>query len=184
MSDPHQLSGNSPIAATPRSRTARTDRPQPTVHSPPPTAHGFSLIEIIIAIAIAGMAFVVLTQTFVYTLDALHGVRNEPHERPDLRFVRSQIILEQDRDSFENGGEIETLDIGTVRWEGIIEETAVVDLFRVELQLDIDLPDGERRDQRETLYLLRPTWSDPAERSILLDDARRELETERAFGNW
>lgn len=146
--------------------------------------YGFSMVEIIIAIAIAGMAFAVLTQTFVYTLQALQGVRDMPTQQPDLRFVRSLIILETDREAFENGAEFETLNLGTVRWEGYVEETNVVDLFRVELTMDIDPPEGDRQTKRETLYLLRPTWSDPAERSILLEDARREIESERAFSNW
>lgn len=157
---------------------------QPAVTHSRPARAGFSLVEIVIAIAIAGLAFAVLTQTFVYILQALQGVRDMPTQQPDLRFARSQIILEADRDTFENGGELETLNLGTVRWEGYVEETDVVDLFRVTLHMEIDPPDGDRRSKEETLYLLRPTWSDPAERSILLEDARREIESERAFSNW
>lgn len=143
---------------------------------------GFSLIEIIVAIAIAGMAFAVLTQTFVYTLEALSGMKNQNHQQPDTRFVRSQVIMEPDRDTFERGGDLETLNMGTVRWEAIVEETRTVDLFKVHLRMEFNPPDRDRFVEEETLWLLRPTWSDPMDRSSLLEDARRELDNERSLG--
>lgn len=143
---------------------------------------GFSLIEIIVAIAIAGMAFAVLTQTFIYTLEALHGMKNQNHQQPDTRFVRSQVIMEANRDTFEQGGDLETLNMGTVRWEAIVEDTRTVDLFKVQLRMEFNPPDRDRFVEEETLWLLRPTWSDPMDRSSLLDDARRELDNERSLG--
>jgi len=148
--------------------------------SPRSTHKAFSLIEVMVAMAIAAVAFTVLSQTFVNTLRVLGSLTFEANRENDLRFVRSQIILEPDRDTFEDGGEIETLNFGTARWEAEIEETSVVDLFLVRLR--IELSGGNNTDpseHEETLYLLRPTWSDPIDRSIILENARDALEDER-----
>ena len=117
----------------------------------------------------------------------LAGERSENRHtfQRDLRQVRLQLLLEPDRDAAEQGGSYETYSSGEARWSAEIEETDVIDLFRVELS--IAFPTDESSDTEgysESLYLLRPTWTDELDRSDLLAkraDAIRERRDEISF---
>jgi len=146
---------------------------------------GFSLIEAVIAIAIAGIAFFMLTETFFNVLLTLEGLESETDIQKDIRFVRSQIIAIADPDELEQGGEISTLDLGEARWDAEFEETETVDLFKLILEIEFSNPEGEEPLlYREELFLLRPTWGDSFERSALLSDIRKEIEDEALRRDW
>jgi prepilin-type N-terminal cleavage/methylation domain-containing protein len=147
-------------------------------------ASGFSLIEILLAVALAGVSLAVLTNVFVNVLHTLSRLELEADREPEIRFVRSQIIREPDLQTFEDGGEMETLELGTVTWQASVEPTAVPDLFEVELELRFAPPDQPPFERREVLWLLRPTWSDPAERSLLRQEMIQKIEEMRAGGDW
>ncbi|MCD8481942.1 MAG: hypothetical protein LR015_04240 [Verrucomicrobia bacterium] len=125
------------------------------------------------------LAFTILTQTFFNTLLALESLEENADSHNIIRFARSQIILEPDLEEFERGGEIETLNLGTVSWKASVEPTEVIHLFRVELSMEFRPTEGQPFEQRDSLYLLRPTWSDPMETTRILDDARQRIEQER-----
>lgn len=145
----------------------------------------FSLIETVIAVAIAGIAFFVLTETFFNVLLTLEDLETKADNQKDLRFVRSQVIRIADRDEVEEGGTITTLGLGEADWDAEIEETETVDLFRLFLEIEFENPDGEEPIRHaETLTLLRPTWSDAIERSSLLEDVRRDIEDEQRRRDW
>jgi hypothetical protein len=58
----------------------------------------------------------------------------------------------------------------------------VSDLFAVELSCEIPTANGgEPEEISETRMLLRPTWSIPADRQKIRDDARQRLEKERGY---
>ena len=145
---------------------------------------GFSLIEVVIAIALAGIAFIVLTETFFNVLLTLDRLETESDFEKDVRFVRRQIIQISDRDEFEEGGEITTLDLGTAEWNAEAEETETVDLFKVNLEIEFENPEGDPIDYVETLYLLRPTWSDPIESSAILSEVRDRIEDRNRDRDW
>ncbi|MCC5807688.1 MAG: prepilin-type N-terminal cleavage/methylation domain-containing protein [Opitutales bacterium] len=152
--------------------------------APKPHA-GFTLIEALIALAIAGLAFAVLTQSFANTLTALRLMEIEADRQGDIRFVRSIAIMEPDLDEFERGDTIETLDRGRATWRGMVEPTTVPDLFRVRLTIEFENPEGGLPiEHEETFFLLRPTWSDPVDRSSLLSEMKDSVEFERGFLDW
>jgi prepilin-type N-terminal cleavage/methylation domain-containing protein len=146
----------------------------------------FTLIEVTLALAIFGMGLVVLTQSFVNGLISLEKVDLQGDTSGDIRFVRGQIITLADLEELEDGGDIPTLSLGRATWEATAEPTPVVDLFKVELRIRFDgnPPGIEPFEHRETLYLLRPTWSDPIDRSVLISEAREALESERLTRDW
>ncbi len=148
------------------------------------SSRGFSLIETIVAIAIAGFAFFMLTETFFNVLLTLESLEEQSDYQKDVRFVRSQIIQLADLEEVESGGEITTLDLGEARWEAEVEETETADLFKLLLEVEFENPSGEPIEYQEMLYLLRPTWSDPIERSSLLSDVRIEIEDEARMRDW
>ena len=145
---------------------------------------GFSLIEAVIAIAIAGIAFFVLTETFFNVLLTLDSLESESDYQKDVRFVRRQIIQIQEREDLEDGGEITTLDLGTAEWRVEFEETTVVDLFRLQLEIEFENPEGEPILYRERLFLLRPTWSDPIESSEILAEVKEQIEDNARDRDW
>jgi prepilin-type N-terminal cleavage/methylation domain-containing protein len=155
----------------------------PVIHKRP-SGGGFSLIEVVIAIAIAGIAFFVLTQTFFNVLLTLEGLESESDHQKDVRFVRRQIIQIAERDELEEGGEITTLDLGEAQWMAEIEETDIVDLFKLRLEIEFENPDGEPIPYDEILYLMRPTWSDPIESSAILEEVKDAILDESRDRDW
>ena len=150
--------------------------------SPRRTVSGFSLIEVVVALALFAMASVVLTSSFVNALLAReHGLSNDLRHA-DIRAVRMQLLLEPNLDDAEDGDRYETLNNGTANWEATIEPTEVVDLFQVQFRVEFSKPqEGQEGTHIETLYLLRPTWSESDERSELLQDKKDALQDSRDF---
>lgn len=146
---------------------------------------GFSLIEVVVALAIFAMAAVVLSDTFVNALLARErGEGNDARNR-DIRAVRMQLLLEPDREAAEDGETYETLSNGSASWEADIEPTNIVDLFRVQFRIEFSEPqEDQEKSYSETLYLLRPTWSESDERSNLLQDKKDALENSRDFSRF
>ncbi|MFQ3226370.1 MAG: general secretion pathway protein I [Lentimonas sp.] len=150
--------------------------------SPPRTVYGFSLIEVVVALALFAMASVVLTSTFVNALLAREHGQSNDIRNADIRAVRMQILLEPNIEDAEDGDRYETLENGTAHWEASIEPTNVVDLFQVQLSIEFSEPqEGQEAAYTETLYLLRPTWSESDERSQLLQDKKDDLQNSREF---
>jgi prepilin-type N-terminal cleavage/methylation domain-containing protein len=156
------------------------------VKTEPHSKTGFSLIETVIAIAIAGIAFLMLTETFFNVLLTLEGLESESDYQKDVRFVRSQIIQLTERDEIEEGGEITTLDLGEAVWRAEVESTETVDLYRLFLEMEFSNPEREEPIvYEEVLYLLRPTWAeDSFERGEILADVRQEIEDEARRRDW
>jgi general secretion pathway protein I len=146
------------------------------------TVSGFSLIEVVVALALFAMASVVLTSSFVNALLAReHGLSNDLRHA-DIRAVRMQLLLEPNLEDAEDGDRYETLNNGTANWEASIEPTEVVDLFQVQFRVEFSKPqEGQEPTHLETLYLLRPTWSESDERSELLQDKKDALQDSRDF---
>ena len=146
---------------------------------------GFSLIEALVALVIFAGVAVIFSQAFFNTLTALDTQKAEVSKIDDLRFVRSQVILEPDLETFEEGGEIQTLDAGEARWEGEVEETEIPHLFKVHLQIEFSgTQEVEGWTHEEDLYLLRPTWSDATESSELMADVTDRITDKRDTWDW
>ncbi|MGB0409706.1 MAG: type II secretion system protein [Opitutales bacterium] len=145
-------------------------------------AAGFTLIEVLIALAVFAMAGTYLMSTFVNALLAREKSVRDALLHTDVRAVRMQLLLEPRLEDAEKGGEYPTLSHGEARWEAEVEATEIVDLFTVDLQIEFSEPSEEQASTyRERLYLLRPTWSESDERTALLEDKREALEASRDF---
>ncbi|MEC8043698.1 MAG: type II secretion system protein [Verrucomicrobiota bacterium] len=150
---------------------------------------GFMLIEVLIALALFGLSAVFLVDGAFVASKAIRVMKDTREMEQDLLWVRSQIFEEADYEKLEEGGDIQALGIGEVKWETEIEMTEVLDLYKVRLTLEYDGNDemniepGTRTSQ---MLLYRPTWgkhSDFAtERNRLMEDKRdkiREMQRER-----
>lgn len=143
-------------------------------------ARAFTLLEVLVSLAMVGIAAVVLGTAYVNVLFSYHAMQGRGAEEADAAHVRALVMSEPQRAVAENGGRMERPGGGTVRWETRIEETEVMDLFRVTLEYEFTpATAAPARLRREELLLLRPTWSDPARREQLRAAFRQELEDRR-----
>lgn len=147
-----------------------------------PSHRAFSLLECIIALALFSMSAAVLTNAFVNALLARERSYSNEQLNADIRAVRMQLLLEPNLEDAEEGGDLETLNHGEASWNATIEPTNVVDLFRVDWNVEfLSPPEGDPISHAETVYLLRPTWSESNERSELLEDKKQALDDSRNF---
>ncbi len=137
---------------------------------------GFTLLEVLVALAIFALAAVVLGGTYVNALNAYEMAARRNEYAVDLRFVRAVLLTEPDREKAAAGGDLDLGDNKRAHWQAEITPTGVVDLFSVAWTCEIIDPD-RRAPYRatQTLLLLRPTWSDPVERSKLLEQAKERI---------
>lgn len=160
----------------------RTDKAQ---CSNPRRVAAFTLVEVLIAVAIFAMAASVLMSAFVNALLSRESAAKYDLLNADIRAVRMQLLLEPNLEDAEDGNEYETVHSGEASWKARVEPTDVVDLFQVGLSIRFsEPPEGLVADYSEKLYLLRPTWSESDERSELLQDKREALEDSRRDFNF
>ena len=154
-------------------------------HSRSKRIAAFTLVEVLIAVAIFAMAASVLMSAFVNALLSRESAAKYDLLNTDIRAVRMQLLLEPNLEDAEDGDEYETVHSGEASWEAQVVPTNVVDPFQVELSIRFsEPPEGLVADYTETLYLLRPTWSESDERSDLLQDKREALEDTRRDFNF
>ena len=136
----------------------------------------FTLLEVLVSLAIFALAAVVLGATYVNALNAYGTAARHDEYAEDLRFVRAALLTEPDRDKAAAGGDLDLGDNKRAHWTADITPTGTADLFTVVWHCEINDP-ARREPYRaaQTLLLLRPTWSDPVERSKLLDQAKERI---------
>ena len=140
----------------------------------------FSLIEVMLAVALFAVAVTVLSQSFLNGLVPLALFKKQRSVEQDVRFVRRQVLSIKDRKELEEGGEIETATSGLAQWEAEIEQAGVIDLHKVTLTIRFAETEGHKAQTvSHTHYLLRPLWSEPDERSELLQERRKFVQERR-----
>lgn len=137
---------------------------------------GFTLLEVLVALAIFALAAVVLGATYVNALNAYEAAARRNGYSEDLRFARMAVLAEADRNKVEEGGDLDLGGGKRARWQADVAATNTIDLFAVTWTCEITDP-GRREPYRasQTFLLLRPTWSDPVERATLLEEVRERI---------
>ena len=143
---------------------------------------GFTLIEVLVSLAIFALAAVSLGAAYSNVILGRIALQQDEQRLDDIARCRAALMETPGFDDVETGGDIHLPGGRTAHWEGKIEATAVSDLFAVELSCEIPTANGgEPEEISETRMLLRPTWSIPADRQKIRDDARQRLEKERGY---
>ena len=136
----------------------------------------FTLVEVLVSLAIFAVAAVVLGAAYVNILVNYQSMRAWSADRDELAFARATLLAEPDRAKAERGGELTLLAGGNLRWKATITELPRADLFKVALDLEIAPPSpAPVRHEQQVFVLLRPTWSDPAQREKLRTAFRESL---------
>jgi general secretion pathway protein I len=139
-------------------------------------AAGFTLVEVLLALLLFALSAVVLGAAYLNVLNSYELVRQNQAVEEDLRFIRSLVLMEPDREELERGGEIESLYLGRVSWRTLLEQTPTPDLFYVTVEIDYEGAGSQaRRQEVQQMILMRPSWSEPAER------ARVQTEMDQRF---
>lgn len=147
----------------------------------PTPVRAFTLLEVLVSLAIFALAAVMLSATYVNILSNYDAVSRRQEHAQDLSLVRAQLLSEPDRKIAEKGGDLALPENRSAHWTATIEETDVADLFRVSLTSEVrDAVGGAKPwTQDESFMLLRPTWSDPAERDKLRASAQERTAKEK-----
>ena len=135
----------------------------------------FTLIEVVISIAIFAIAAVMLGSAYVGVLESYEAASKGRQRDEDMRFARQLLLAESDVKKATEGADFETPDHRRVRWSSTITPTAMPDLFQVEFVCETQDTSGTKRSS-ETFTLLRPNWSEAAARDQLRKDVRERIQ--------
>lgn len=134
----------------------------------PRPARAFTLIEVLVSLAIFAMAAVGLATAYLNVLSSYQAAGRRHDREEDWKLVRAAVLAESEREKVEAGGSVTMPGPRVVRWSAEIEDTAVADLFAVTIRLEADAgPDAKAGAGEARVMLLRPAWSDPAKRDEL-----------------
>lgn len=138
---------------------------------------GFSILEVLVALAIFAMAAVVLASSYLNILNGYEIASRGMEANDDVAFARQIVLSEPDRTKLEQGGEFETAGNRHVRWSVEIASTNTADLFAVTFACEVSRTEqGGGEKTVEHFTVLRPTWSvDTTERDKLREDAKNRI---------
>lgn len=157
----------------------RTSKQFDSCHPDP--AGGFTFLEVLVALAIFGFTGMVLASAYLNVLSAQHASVQQDITAGDRRLVRQALYAEPALEKVQAWNDLELPEDRTAKWRATVTPTKIADLFDV--TLEIELPPakgGKNLTFTETCRLLRPTWSQPADRQALITEARSKL-AQRAF---
>lgn len=143
---------------------------------------GMSLLEVLVAIAIAGLAITVLASGYVNVLMGYRTVEDTSDTAPDVAFARYQVMQAETREDAEEGGETNRPNGEPLRWKAVIEPSDVPDLYRVKLEVELGRPSPDPPLKLEQeFWMLQQAWSVADEASRLREDFRKRIEDSRRF---
>jgi general secretion pathway protein I len=139
-----------------------------------PTRRGFTIIEVLVALAIFAISAVVLGAAYLNVLNGYEIARRSNVNDGELYYARSQLLSQSDLPTAQAGAEFDDGD-RHVKWTAEIDPANTTDLFTVTFACTITEPSHDPRKVVETFMLVRPTWSDPTARSELRQNAANRI---------
>ncbi|MEJ1973523.1 MAG: prepilin-type N-terminal cleavage/methylation domain-containing protein [Lacunisphaera sp.] len=138
-------------------------------------AAGFTFIEVLVALAIFALSGLVLASAYLNVLNANQAVLQRDAHAADRRLVHEALCAEPTLDKVTTWNELALPEDRTARWKATVTPTTTADLFDVTLETEVTNPGKKTDTFTETIRLLRPTWSQPADRETLRAAARSKL---------
>lgn len=144
---------------------------------------GFTLVEVLVSLAIFGLAAVALASAYTNVLLARQAMQRLDIEDDGFTRSRAALLETAGLEDAKQGGDIDLPNGQTATWRCDIEPTSVSDLFSVTLEVESASSTSTENDikRAETFYLLRPSWSLSSDRAKLLAAARERLRKGRPF---
>jgi general secretion pathway protein I len=148
---------------------------KPTV-APLRRSGGFTLIEVLVALAIVCAAGLVLAAAFSNVLKDYDAVFHRSDHANDLTMVRTALFATSDLTVAQAWNDLALPDARKARWRAVVTPGQIADLFAVDC--DVEITGSAASDTFKTtehLMLLRPTWSQPVDRETLRAASRDKL---------
>jgi general secretion pathway protein I len=140
-----------------------------------PPRRGFTIIEVLVALAIFALTAVVLGSAYLNVLNSYELARRANVNNGEVYFARSQLLIQPDLQTAQNGAEFDDGD-RHVKWTAEVEPTTTADLFTVTFTCTVtDSAVAAPRVVTESFMLMRPTWSDPTARTQLRQEAASRI---------
>jgi general secretion pathway protein I len=137
---------------------------------------GFTLVEVLVALAVFMMMAIVLGASYINILHAYDLAGRAVVKDEDVRFARASLLAEADRDAAERGARFDGVNGRQVNWNATIEPTTTADLFLVTFSCEVSGPEQPKPETvTEVFRVLRPTWSEAADRDKLRADAKKRI---------
>ncbi|MFA6287104.1 MAG: prepilin-type N-terminal cleavage/methylation domain-containing protein [Opitutaceae bacterium] len=141
-----------------------------------PRRSAFTLLEVLVALAIFAMAAVVLGGSYLNVLNGYEVARRATVSNPDVAFARTALLAQADVDLARQGAEFDAADGRHVRWTATIDPTTVADLFTVTFECEISGTGlSEPQKTKQVFRVLRPTWSQATDRTTLRANAKDRI---------
>lgn len=143
----------------------------------PENSRGFTMVEVLVALAISGMMGVVIVSSYLNVMSAYEAVNANPRLDLDVRFARNALLAEPDFETAQTGDQFEGASGRQITWSSVIEATMTADLYQVTFICEV----GPGKNQGETgetitevFRLIRPTWSQTQNLGIDVNTLRSE----------
>ena len=137
---------------------------------------GFTLLEVLVALAIFSLAAVVFGAAYVNVLTSYEVARRVMQTDAEVKFARAALLAEPDADKAAQGADYDSADGRHIKWTATIEPTTVADLFTVTFECECTgpgLPEPQR--MKQVFRVLRPTWSQATDRTTLRANAKDRI---------
>jgi general secretion pathway protein I len=137
---------------------------------------GFTILEVLVSLAIFAMAAIVLASAYLNIINGYEIIQRGSETNADIEFARSLVLTEPDRKKLEKGGQFDTAEGRHVNWSVDIASTSMPELYTVTFTCEVGEPGHDAEKTVQTFTLLRPTWTvDPAEHDKLREEAKTRI---------
>jgi type II secretion system protein I len=139
-----------------------------------------TLVEVLVALAIVGMAVSVLAAGYINVLNGYRSIEDTSGASPDVAFARHQVMIAPTREKAEEAGDATRINGEPLSWRAVLQETDLPDVFRVELTVELGMPPPEEMiTVVHQFWLRQPAWSLPDEAGPRREDFRKRIEDGR-----
>jgi len=128
-----------------------------------------------VALVIFAFSGLVLASSYVNVLSAHQAALHRDEDAADRRMISAAYRAEPSPDKIIVWNDLPLPDDRSARWKVTLTPTPVADLFDVSVDIELTDKAGKKQTFTETCRLLRPTWSQPADRDTLRAAARSKL---------
>ena len=127
---------------------------------------GFTILEVLIALAIFALAAVLLGSAYLNVLNGYEVANRVLLRNDDVRFARDTLLAQADPEIVVKGGDFDGGNNRRVHWKAKFELTETTDVFLVTFECEISAPELRQPERvTETFRVLRPSWSKADEKS-------------------
>jgi len=134
----------------------------------------FSLIEVLVAVAVFGIAITIFTQSLRNGLLSIESARRKNPVEQDLMLVRRHVLDIKEKDTMQDGGEMGTYSSGNARWDVDLEDTDTADFLKMTLNVEFR-EITPRKQETQVIYIYRKDWMDSSKRDSIIANKKDNL---------